>query len=89
MPARDVNGAREVRLLELVLLAHVDDDRAVAAVLHQIVDVARIDLPDPLLHLPDQVCSRSHCFRKYSGRAATRAARPKPKPCCRRLTRGA
>src|SRR5947209_8104866 len=50
--ARDVLGTREVALVPLLGLAHVDDrDRVV----EQSVDVGRIDLLDLLLDLPDVV----------------------------------
>ena len=57
--ARHVDGAREVRLLELVLLAHVDDHGTVAVLL-ELVDVLRIDLLDLLLDLANQLCARRH-----------------------------
>jgi hypothetical protein len=61
MPARHVHGAREVGLLELVLLANVDDHGAVAvAVLGQGVDVLGIDFLDLLLDLANQLCAGRH-----------------------------
>jgi hypothetical protein len=63
--ARHVHGARQVRLLELVLLAYVDDHGAVA-VMRQLLDVLGIDLLDLLLDVADEVCARSHYFRKDS-----------------------
>jgi hypothetical protein len=62
-----VHGAGEVSLLELVLLANVDDDGAVAPVLRQLVDVARIDLRDPLLRLLDEIRSTWHFIKDSNG----------------------
>ena len=87
VPARHVHGAGQVGLLELVLLADVDDHGAVA-VLGERVDVLRIDLLDLLLDLADEFCAGRHVveshvflvgiryFRKYS--AQTRAPQKVP-----------
>jgi hypothetical protein len=71
MSARDVDRAVDVALLELVLLADVDEDRAVARLL---LGCGRLDLLDARLGAGDEVCARgallglcgSHYFRKYS-----------------------
>ena len=48
--ARHVHGARDVALLELVLLAHVDQERSPAvSVQGRVVDLARVHLADLLL----------------------------------------
>src|SRR5215210_565384 len=61
MPARHVHGAREVRLLELVLLADVDDHGAVAVpVPGPGMDVLGIDFLDLLLDLANQLCAGRH-----------------------------
>ena len=76
MPARHVHRARQVRFLELVLLADVDDHGTVAVLGHG-VHVLRIDLLDLLLDLADEFCAGRHFerisflvgfdyFRKYS-----------------------
>jgi hypothetical protein len=75
MPARHVHGAGQVRLLELVLLAHVDDHGAVA-VLRQLVDVPGVDLLDLLFDPADDVRAGSHYFRKDSAASGTGAAPP-------------
>jgi hypothetical protein len=78
MAARHVDGAGDVGLLELVLLAHVDDHGAVA-VLPELVDVLRVHLLDLLLDLADEFCARCHYFRKDSG-AQRQPGRPFGRP---------
>ena len=64
-----MDRARQVRLLELVLLAHVDDHGTVAVPVGvAIVDVLRVHLADLLLDLAEYLCARSHYFTKNSGR---------------------
>ena len=59
--ARHVDGARDVALLELVLLAHVDDHGTVpVAVLKLIVDLARVHLLDLLLDVAEQFRAARH-----------------------------
>ena len=61
------------------------------------MNLTRVHHVQALLDIPDQVWSRSHCFRKYSGpepnlscpkKRPDRSWRPgrKPKPCCWNLT---
>ena len=73
---RHVHGAGQVRLLELVLLAHVDDHGTVAvgcplgaraprpprrmAGRDQVVDLLRVHLLDLLLHLAEQLSATCH-----------------------------
>ena len=65
VPARDVDGARQVRFLELVLLAHVDDHRAVAvAVLAESMDLLGVHFLDLLLDLADDF--RAACHSPYT-----------------------
>jgi hypothetical protein len=54
-----------VGLLELVLLADVDDHGAVS-VLGELLDVARVDLADLFLHLADQLGTAGHLARNSS-----------------------
>jgi hypothetical protein len=49
-----VDGARKAALVELVLLADIDDVRVVAVV-HDLVNLARIDFPDVLLDLTEKL----------------------------------
>jgi hypothetical protein len=49
-----VHGTREMRLLELVLLADVDENGTVAVLL-EVVDLLRVHLLDLLLDLADQL----------------------------------
>ena len=58
--ARHVQGTRQMRLLELVLLAHVDDHGPVA-VLRQLVDLLGVHLLDLLLDPAQQF--RATCHR--------------------------
>ena len=51
-----MNGAGQVTLVVLVLLAHVDDD-GVVPVVHDVVDLARVDFLDLLLDLPEKLCT--------------------------------
>src|SRR5262249_40820619 len=65
-----VDRAGNVGLVPLVLLAHVDDDRAVAgAVFEGVVHLWGIALGDPLLDLADDVGGVGHYYRKCSGSA--------------------
>jgi hypothetical protein len=60
MAARHVHGAREMRLLELVLLAHVDDHGPApvpVSVQPEVVDLLRVHLLDLLLDLADELCA--------------------------------
>jgi hypothetical protein len=57
--ARNVHGARDVGLLELVLFADVHDHRPVA-VLRQRANVLRIDFLDLLLDPANQLCAGRH-----------------------------
>ena len=65
VPARHVHGAGEVGLLELVLLADVDDHGAVRRS-GELVDVAGVDLADLFLHLADQLGAAGHLLRNSS-----------------------
>jgi hypothetical protein len=65
--ARDVDRAGQVRLLELVLLADVDEHGltvavaiAVAVVMQMLVDLLRVHLPDLLLDLADELRAGRH-----------------------------
>ena len=75
MAAWNVDRAGKVRLVELVLLAHVQDHDAVRA-RHELVDLLRVHLPDLLLRLANEVAAAWHpqkllkpgrnYFKKYS-----------------------
>ena len=56
MAARNVDGAWQATLVVLVLLAHVDDE-CVVPVVHDVVDLARVDFVDLLLYLPEKLCA--------------------------------
>jgi hypothetical protein len=60
LPAGHVDCAGKVRLLELVLLAHVDEHVAVPAARGEVVDLSRVDLPDLLFDLSNQLCAAGH-----------------------------
>ena len=65
MAAGDVLGARDVGLLELLLLAHVDHDGAVA-VGEQIADLSRVHLGDLLLRAAKEFCSGNHTSERIA-----------------------
>ena len=65
--ARHVHGARQVGLLVLVLLAHVDDAPRRCVAVKRSCTSRGIHLADALLRLLDQVGSGGHDFKKYSG----------------------
>ena len=65
MAARHVHRARDVTLVPLLVLAHVDEERRVVA----LVELARgrgVDLVDLGLHLVEYFAVGSHCYWKYS-----------------------
>jgi hypothetical protein len=62
--ARDVDGARDVALVPLVLLAHVDDHRLGS--LDQLAGALGVDLRNLGAHLLQQFPVRRHRFPKYS-----------------------
>jgi hypothetical protein len=69
--ARHVHGARDVALLELVLLADVDQERRVAiGVRDGIVDLAGVHLPDLLLDVPEQFRAACHPNSPKAGRVS-------------------
>src|SRR5919198_1581204 len=98
MTARHVHGARQVRLLELVLLANVDHHVAVVAVRDQLVDLARVYFRYLAPDLANQVCAAGHRVETPKSRSVftslsvatqqwievpRRAPRnPRPKACC-------
>ena len=75
MPTGHMDGTREMCLLELVLLAYVDDHGPVSvAVLLELADVLGVDLLDLLLDLADDFCARCHYFTKCSAATTTAGA---------------
>ncbi len=64
LPRGDVHRARDVALVPLVRLAHVEEERA--AVPEQIVRVGRRDLRDLGLDLCQELSVGSHYFQEYS-----------------------
>src|SRR5437763_7150436 len=69
MPARHVHGARQMRLLELMLLPDVDDDVAVVAIRDQLVDLARVYFGYLASDLADQVCAAGHLLETPKSRS--------------------
>src|SRR5262249_57833162 len=61
VPARDVDGAGEVPLVPLVLLAHVDPRGT-----HQVLRIGRVDLDDAILYFLEKFPVGRHSFKNYS-----------------------
>ena len=64
MPARDVDGARDMALVPLVLLPHVEDHRL--ARLDPLAGLGGVDLRDLRPGLLEKLSIVKHRYRKYS-----------------------
>lgn len=60
-----MHGSREMALLPLVALAHVEEERGLVAP-EQGQGVRSLDLLDLGLHLLEQLAVVRHCFQEYS-----------------------